>query len=635
MADEINGDEEKSDEEKSDKEKKESSGGEDFGALTGEGSASDSGLGNLPPLSDFDSVDQASDANLPPLDDLSSGLGSDTSSSGGLPPLSEMKLATPGPDTSGSDIPESPTFDEASGIEPPASGFDTPSADLDTPAPALDTPPSDGLDTPVRGGAKAGDGLGFQDLAADSDFSPETPELGPGPDSDIETPMFDSAFGGDSGEFATTGSGDTPSPTKAIETPMFDTPGADEGPDTGGGLGFDQDAFGATPMGVDVGESGGTPIPDFSPDTGQAQDISLESPAPAARKKKKGARGILATALFSFIAAAAGAGILWGLYYGEVLTHVTARNLIIEKEAEIAALKGEVRSGLERATGAGPGEMSSKDLEELIERVEAKSIEESNLNDEIANLVREMQVKQIDFTVVQDDLEGVSIQYVQAQEMVEALQNEIAITEARHEGLQAENLRLTEMVGTLEEADLRRQATKDTLAHNLELLLINLRDSLDLLPARYAKGIRVERAGNLLAKVSATKWVDPELLDEYTALYLEELEIARTHEYFFARIPVHDELGVVYMKWAECLMNGNWSVFYRTIDGKHIGSYESDPSTNGFAFKEDLAQSVQDQIQERIEASRVEDFEDKLAVLAEKQSVFEAETPLQRAFGSL
>ena len=64
MADEFNTDEEE------DEEEKKPAGGEDFGALTGDSSDSESGLGNLPPLSDFDSVNQASDGNLPPLDDF-------------------------------------------------------------------------------------------------------------------------------------------------------------------------------------------------------------------------------------------------------------------------------------------------------------------------------------------------------------------------------------------------------------------------------------------------------------------------------------------------------------------------------------------------------------------------------------
>src|SRR5690606_1120401 len=125
---------------------------------------SDSGLGNLPPLSDFDSGDggDADRGGLPPAGKSSGGIGS-------LPPISDIPLETPQP--AGGNIKPTPrSFGDA------AEDFDTPTSDLDSPVPSRS-------------------GTGFQDLAADSDFSPETPEIGPGPDSDIETPMFDSAFG--------------------------------------------------------------------------------------------------------------------------------------------------------------------------------------------------------------------------------------------------------------------------------------------------------------------------------------------------------------------------------------------------------------------------------------------------------
>ena len=93
-------------------------------------------------------------------------------------------------------------------VETPIPGGGSPVVDT----PAFETPTSDtGLDTPS--------GAGFQDLAADSDFTPETPEVAPpGPDSDIDTPMFDSAFGGGT-DFSD--AADTSAPTQAMETPMF------------------------------------------------------------------------------------------------------------------------------------------------------------------------------------------------------------------------------------------------------------------------------------------------------------------------------------------------------------------------------------------------------------------------------
>ena len=191
---------------------------EDFGALTGGSDSSDSdsfGMGSLPPLSDFDSTEGegAGDSDLPPLDTPDS----DTTDEGpisGLPPIVDIRVDTPAVRPSDLDTPTPSKPDEPP--TPTPAGFDTPGDQLDSPEPA---------------------GLGFQDFAADSDFSPETPEIGPGPDSDIETPMFDSAFGGDSDDFST-GSTGTSAPTQAMEPPLFGSQSEiDRGGPAAGGVG--------------------------------------------------------------------------------------------------------------------------------------------------------------------------------------------------------------------------------------------------------------------------------------------------------------------------------------------------------------------------------------------------------------
>ena len=170
--------------------------------------SSDSGLGNLPPLSDFDSQSGiSSDSGLPPLSSFDSDISRTPSDAGGLPPISDIEIQTPMP-TGGN-------------VRPSPPGFGAPK----------DTFSSGGL---------ASSGGGFQDLAADSDFSPETPEIGPGPDSNVDTPMFDSAFGGGSGGFSA--AVDTPAPTQAMETPMFGASGPL--PSGGGGGGFGGGDFG-------------------------------------------------------------------------------------------------------------------------------------------------------------------------------------------------------------------------------------------------------------------------------------------------------------------------------------------------------------------------------------------------------
>jgi hypothetical protein len=166
---------------------------------------SDSGLGNLPPLSDFDSHAGAAfeSDGLPPLGNFGSGGARGlTPSDDDLSAISDLDVETPG--TPGD------LYSSGGGVNTPSS-----------PTPST----------------------GFQDLAADSDFSPETPEIGPGPDSNLDTPMFDSAFGGGS-QFDRNmrASLDTPAPTQAMETPMF---GAASAPRSagGGGGGFGDDVL--------------------------------------------------------------------------------------------------------------------------------------------------------------------------------------------------------------------------------------------------------------------------------------------------------------------------------------------------------------------------------------------------------
>ncbi|MFP6616009.1 MAG: hypothetical protein VCB26_06360, partial [Candidatus Hydrogenedentota bacterium] len=244
---------------------------DDFGALTG-GDDDDSGFGNLPPLSDFDSAEGESDGGLPPMDSDPG----DNANVGGLPPIVDIKVDTPAVRPSDLD-----TQDTGSPqIDTPGGGFDTPTNELDTPDPAS--------------------GLGFQDFAADSDFSPETPEIGLGPDSDIETPMFDSAFGGTSDDFSSGGAG-TPAPTQAMETPMFDS-GGDSG------MGFDNDAFSApTP---DVAMGGGTPVPDFSPGTGMPQEPGQIAAVPGVAGKGGGmGKGMVALVALVMLLIGAGGGL--------------------------------------------------------------------------------------------------------------------------------------------------------------------------------------------------------------------------------------------------------------------------------------------------------------------------------------
>lgn len=566
--------------------------------------SSDSGLGNLPPLSDFDSksgLGTSSDAGLPPL----GGIDDD----GGLPPISDIDIETPAP-TGGN-------------IRPTPPGFDTP-----TPSDLFSSGHAP-LDTPERSAA----GTGFQDLAADSDFSPETPEIGPGPsagvDSNMDTPMFDSAFGGGDSGFAATVQ--TPAPTQAMETPIF---GGSQGPRGGAQAGFDQGGFGG---GFDFG--GGTPAPDFSPDTDMQQPAAV-APVPAAPKaaKKGGGNKALAPVLLV-------AGLVIGIAIGPLVLSFLPFQLPLPNptqaqldtaNAKIAQLNRDLEEYRKIPKG-NQFTVSPEDLSKLEENIRTKNAELTEITSRLESVTTDLNDKQTQLAGIQEDIAAKTEEFVTAQEMFEDLQNETAIVQARQKGLLAEVERLTSHVGELEDANLRRVATKEALEHAVDRLVIQIKEGMPLTPEKYAHAQRLAAVEDLRNKVGEAKWVTPALQDAYTALYLKELEIAAANEYFFARIPVTDEFGNRTQKYAECLMQGNWSVKYRTLDGKNIGIFTnlSTPQDPVWGFKEDLPVRVQKAIEEDIVAARVPGWEDKVKVLAQKQLAVQESSALQRNFESL
>lgn len=570
---------------------------------------SDSGLGNLPPLSDFDSGDGGDIADkggdLPPAGKSSGGFGS-------LPPISDIPLETPQP--AGGNIRPTPrSFGDA------AEDFDTPTSDLDSPVPS-------------KGGT------GFQDLAADSDFSPETPEIGPGPDSDIETPMFDSAFGA-GGTFDS--SGETPAPTQAMETPVFGAGGGGDF-DTPG---FDEGAFGAPapprggqapPSPFDRGFDAGTPVPDFSPDTGVPMPGGPTGPQATGKKSggKGGGFGAAAIAIAAIVA------LILGILIPSFVTIPglpnAASSQLEELQTQNAALQRQL-SQQQQISEVGGETISPAELNRLREEMATVSQQLTEANTQREQVAEALAADQEKLDLVRQDLDEVSGQYIDARENYESVLNETTIQQARQQGLLAEVERLTDQVGDLESANSRRVASLDALRSDVERLAVLVKEGIPLTPSKYSRDERLSRVNELLDQVAAAKWVDPQLLQEYTSLYQRELEIAASSEYFFAKIPVKDQFGNPVMKWAECLMNGNWSVYYRTLDGKNIGVFENVSSTGQpeWAFVEDLEPHVKKEIELTVFASRVPDFEEKLAVIAGKQNLQETRSGMQRIFDSL
>jgi hypothetical protein len=576
----------------------------------------DSGFGNLPPLSDFESSDGGAgfDSSLPPLGDLSSDGGIDTpeDTGGGLPPISDLEVETPIP-TGGN-------------VKPPPPGFE------DTPQ--LETPVAEGaLNTPQE----PAPGTSFQDLAADSDFTPETPEVAPpGPETDLETPMFDSAFGGDESGF---GAADTSAPTQAMETPMF---GAEP---SAQGQGFDEDAFGGG-FSAPQQANGGTPLPDFSPDTAVSpapggsgmEPPSMATPAPRSAKKGGGGGMLIAAAL---IIVALAVGVVVGPMLGGTIPNPLNPypNQIADLETKNTRLQGEVDTLTEQLAGQPQGgELDGKTMKELAD-------ERTNLIAEIDGLTKDKATATADFEAVDkklqqanEDVQRQSTILAQKKEEFDVVQNRKEVVQAQEAGLHAEVARLQQQVGKLEVANSRNIVTRETLQSNIEELGIMVREGNPLTPQEFGRDKRIAAVDALRQKATDMPWVSPELLDEYTAQYLRELEIASAQKYFFAKIPVKDRFGVRKMSWAECLMNGNWNTYFRTLDGEHIGIYKN-VSTSGapqFTFVEEaLDEMAKANIQQEIFTSRTPGFEGQVKLLAERELALDDKDDMQKVYDSM
>lgn len=549
----------------------------------------DSGLGNLPPLSDFDSQ---------------GGLDSDADA---LPPLGDFESDTPGLKNEDDQTPKQPTPEEAA---PSFSSESEASEPIETPSPI-----------PGETGSQ-----GFQDLAADSDFSPETPDIGPGPDSTLDTPIFDSAFGGrDAG-----GGGDqTSTATQAMESPMFE--------DFGGDMEF------GTPTGA-------TPVPDFSPDTGFG-DLNMDAigapaaPGPAAPVAASGGpppkKGVSALWIILIGLIALGVGLIASQPLSAYLGFVPGNPLqkeLQDKETTIANLNRQINTLQQlQATPERPADISPERVAELQNEILVRTQELDAVTGQLESTRATLDTQQRELAQVERDLRERTDEVVQAREFLEDLRNETAIVQARQRGLIAEVERLTGYVGELEEANARRVATKEALEHNIDKLLIQVKESIPFTPAKYNYAERLATVEELREKADQAMWVTPELQNEYTALHLKENELARANDYFFARIPVTDRYGHRELTWAECLMRGNWGVYYRTLDGKNIGSYENvgESGTPRWGFKENLPEEVQKSIEAYIVHARVPDFEGQIQVIAERELADEDDTQWQLIYSSL
>lgn len=306
-------------------------------------------------------------------------------------------------------------------------------------------------------------------------------------------------------------------------------------------------------------------------------------------------------------------------------------------KSENTTLKNQVAKSVQ-ATGSGATPISPEQIAKLTE-------EQAALTSAVAELTTQKDTAAAEVTnlttqrdAVAAELESKNAEFVKAQSEFDELQNQTAITQARRDGLVAETERLEGQVGKLDEANTRSMMTKETLESNISRLMVTVQEGSPLTPDKYSRQDRIARVQALKDRASAANWVDPALLDEYTALYLAELEISQAREYFFAKLPVVDRFGTKTNSWAECVMTGNHGVFYRTLDGQHTGVYQN-TSTEGpakYTFNDMAVDSpAAKEIEAEIFASRTPGYEQKLELLAQKQLIVDDRSDLQKKFDSL
>lgn len=544
----------------------------------------DEGLGNLPPLSDLDSQGTYdSDLDLPPLGGFES---QDTSVGGGAPDLLGQ---TP------SGAPFTSDFD--------ASAFNL----------AGDSGPGGHPSGPLIGG--------FQDLAADSDFHPETPDIGSGPDATLDTPIWDdSAFGGSGGDLFTPGVSENV--TQATPAPAFDDFG-------------DAGSF---------GDFGGTPMPEMAGGTGMDDfgAVPVGAGAPSVSGAQPKARQGAGALLVIFIGLVSlGVGMIASQPLSTYLTFVPGNPLVMEmqtKDATIANLNRQINTLQQlQATPDRPADISPERVAELQNEILVRTQELDAVKGQLDSTRATLSSEQAELTSVERELRERNDEVIAAREFLEELRSETAIVQARQRGLIAEVDRLTGYVGELDEANARRIATKEALEHNIDRLVIQVKESIPLAPEKYDYATRLAEVEALRVKAAQAGWVTPELQNEYTSLYLKELELARANDYFFACVPVTDRFGHTSMCWAECLMRGNWAVYYRSLDGKGIGSFENTGTTETprWGFRQDLSEDTRLAIEAHIVSARIPDFEGHLQRLAERELKAQKDTPWQRVYSSM
>jgi hypothetical protein len=339
---------------------------------------------------------------------------------------------------------------------------------------------------------------------------------------------------------------------------------------------------------------------------------------------------------------AAGIGLILGIVAGPYaakylpLPNPSAAE-IAKVKADNTRLQDENKKLQTLTTGDKTTKVDPKEREKLIADI-AKLKEDANAAQGALDATnKELEEKKASLAKVEQDTQDKTAEYVKLQGEFETLDNETKITQARQRGLIAEVERLNGQVGKLEEANARSIATKDSFTHAVDRLAIQVQEASPLTPEKYNHDARVTAVNDLREKAASAPWVTPALLEAYTSMYLKEMEIASSQEYFFAKVPVTDKLGTRTRKWAECLMQGNWAVRFRTLDGENVGSFENvgTAANPQWGVKEFADPAAQREVAALIAAKRTPNFEEAVALLIEKEKKAQGSSDRQRKFDSL
>lgn len=344
-------------------------------------------------------------------------------------------------------------------------------------------------------------------------------------------------------------------------------------------------------------------------DLGQIPEIPVEIPEAGPSKGRK----ILMTILTLFIGIAVGGAALYflgptlGLTGGDgdggpdiVIGDVQLRQSIADLQARLDAYS---------VLGA------SKDVKARLDELRQRQESQGTIKD-VDDKLRAALEREAEYDALTRDVENLNASIAGAQEELDSTQRQGAEARSRVSGLRTEIAGLEQQVGKLEVADARRQAVKNSLLRDVEQLIIQIRKGIPVVPPEYRKDARLARATKLRGELEQENWVRPELLEEYTQLYLEELEMAAQEDYFLAKIPLVEKKQPV-RKWAECVSVGNRMVYFETLDKNFTGVCRNTNPGGAIPRYEllvDLPRAELMQIRDIMAQYRPEDYEERIRV---------------------